>query len=60
MAATHLTIELNLEGAAFEEPGPEIARILGALAEAMRDFPRDYPVIVRDINGNAVGTVTTS
>ena len=64
MEAIELNIKINLENAAFEEPGPEIARILHKLADTLSDFNRerdshDYPMSLRDVNGNYVGTVTT-
>lgn len=64
MKAIELTIKINLENASFEEPGPEIARILKELAETLGDFNKerdshDYPMSLRDVNGNYVGTVTT-
>ena len=65
MEATELTIKLNLENAAFEEPGPEIARILTKLADTLADFSmerdsHDFPLSLRDINGNTIGLVTTA
>jgi hypothetical protein len=66
MEATTLTITLNLENAAFDEyPGAEISRILGQLARTLGDFNKDrdshvLPMYVNDVNGNAVGKVTTS
>ena len=64
MEATELTIRIELGNAAFEEPGPEIARILTKLAETLSDFSKerdshDYPLTLRDANGNYVGTVST-
>ncbi|MEE9149943.1 MAG: hypothetical protein V3U27_21405 [Candidatus Tectomicrobia bacterium] len=59
-----LTIALELDSAAFDpEPGPEVARILGYLADTFRDTlvvtPRGpEPLAVRDINGNTIGQVT--
>ena len=50
-----LTIEIENSGAAFDDPRPELARILRELAtklEAGRS-----PTAVRDINGNLCGEV---
>ena len=65
MEATELTIKINLENAAFEEPGPEIARILIGLGETLADFSKErdshaFPMFVCDSNGNTVATVTTA
>lgn len=66
MEATKLTIELNLENGAFDDyPGAEISRILTQLARTLGDFSKDrdshvLPMYINDVNGNAVGKVTTS
>lgn len=58
-----ITIEINCDNAAFEDDaGGEIARILNSIASEAQEFyhptnNRMCPV-VRDINGNKVGTVT--
>ena len=62
--ATELEITINLENAAFEEPGPELARILHQLADTLADFSRerdshDFPLNIRDVNGNTIGEVRT-
>ena len=53
------TIKIEMDNAAFEEPGPELARILRDLANAVETSeladPYDRNVKLRDINGNTVG-----
>lgn len=54
------TITINLEGAAFfdaddrHDPGPEVARILRALAKRV-DGDGETAGTLRDANGNHVG-----
>jgi len=61
-----LVIVLDADNAAFEDYGigPEVARILRWLAERMAtarnaDDIRYEPVVLKDINGNIVGTCKT-
>jgi hypothetical protein len=52
-----ITITIYTDNAAFEDAGEEIetARILRELAESIAKGNK--PAVVRDFNGNAVGTV---
>lgn len=53
-----ITINIENSGEAFDEPRPEIARILRELAARIEN---DHtPSVVRDINGNKCGTVSMS
>lgn len=49
-------IEVDMDNAAFEgeNAGLELARILGDLAEHLKDDVSN--VVLRDVNGNRVGT----
>lgn len=53
-----ITIDINNSGSAFDEPRPEIARILRELAE--RIDAGQTPNFVYDVNGNKCGTVWMS
>lgn len=53
---TKLTIEINLDNAAFEEGQYEIARILQQLADTAENGSL-RTTSLRDINGNKVGHV---
>jgi hypothetical protein len=55
MAEFHL--QMTCDNAAFEEPGPEIARILEKLARHVSSgfFDTDCGILM-DENGNAVGS----
>lgn len=44
-------------GAAFEKPREEISRILRELADRIENG--ENPQIIRDVNGNRCGLVTT-
>ena len=60
-----LTIVLELGNAAFDEPGPEIQRILTDLGASLAAFSKErddhrFPLLLRDYNGNTVGEVRTS
>ena len=59
MESNELTITIKTDNAAFEGDcyGPEIARILRDIAMQHEQglLDRDMPLIIRDINGNAVG-----
>lgn len=51
-------VEIHTDSAAFEEPGPEVARILRELAGRVESYTFDNPETVspvRDINGNYCG-----
>lgn len=50
-----LTIEIETDNAAFDDPRPELARILRELA-AKLEAGRS-PTTVRDVNGNLCGEV---
>ena len=50
-----ITIEINNSGAAFDEPGIEIARLLRKLADVFEGGGLPFTLI--DINGNKCGTV---
>lgn len=50
-----LTIEIENSGAAFDDPRPELARILRDLASKLENGRN--PTSVRDINGNLCGQV---
>lgn len=54
-----LTIEISTDNAAFEEAGAglEVGRILGKLADKLRDWPgaSEFSMSLRDTNGNTVG-----
>ena len=53
-----ITISIENTGEAFNEPRPEIARILRELAARIEN---DHtPSLVRDINGNKCGLVFMS
>ncbi|HWC37359.1 MAG TPA: hypothetical protein VG476_02465 [Acidimicrobiales bacterium] len=56
--ASEFSVRFDCDDDAFHpEPGPEIARILRVVADRMEageDASR--PVVIRDINGNVVGT----
>lgn len=56
LAASRLTITMNLENEAFKDQNAEIARILRELSKDFQ-FNRK-PTVVKDINGNNVGKVT--
>lgn len=47
-------IKIDIEGAAFDNPGPELARILADLADKCRHIVPVYWHL-HDINGNRVG-----
>ena len=47
-------ITINLDNAAFEEAGPEVARILRQLADDIENDNKTDRKL-RDINGNTVG-----
>lgn len=48
------SIKIDMDNAAFEEPGYELARILRELAQKCEDGWKSGPL--HDINGNRVGT----
>lgn len=50
-----LTITINMDNAAFDEPGPELSRILRDLANRYHDTACDDYHSITDINGNTVG-----
>lgn len=56
----NISITLSTDNAAFEEhEGAEIARILRDLARKYEGttYAEEYPVTVRDANGNTVGNI---
>lgn len=57
-----IIIRIKTDNAAFQDDeadrGNEVGRILHELADAY--ISQDIPVTLRDINGNAVGTVRDS
>ena len=57
MRSRQFSVEFTIENAAFEEPGPEIARILEVLANRVRAWSgaEDFRAPVMDYNGNKVG-----
>lgn len=49
-------VHIGTENAAFEGgPGPELARILRALADRVEDSPLGMTMRLHDANGNRVG-----
>ena len=55
-------LKIQMDNAAFEMPGAELARILRDLAKRIEyadSFENEYDstLIVRDINGNTVGAL---
>ncbi len=50
-----ITIDINMDNAAFEESGAEVARILRKLAERLYDPQVGEGGKLQDINGNTVG-----
>jgi hypothetical protein len=51
-------IDINCDNAAFEDdPTMEVARILRALADRLTHASPDEAYPLRDINGNAVGSL---
>lgn len=69
-----LTIDIEMDNAAFEHEdeagnpvegyanGTEVARILKELAEKVDDMPlaAGTKLVIRDINGNSVGSATVT
>lgn len=59
MATFTLTIDTGnaafFDNDAQPEPGPELARILHAIAERIADGPPDVFTTIYDVNGNDVG-----
>lgn len=53
-----LSIQIDTSNAAFAEPG-ELARIVASVARSLEDATQDTIMggVLRDINGNRVGTV---
>jgi hypothetical protein len=52
------TLTIETDGAAFDQPGEELSRILAAAAHYVRNvMPEDdgLTMTVRDVNGNSVG-----
>lgn len=55
-----LTVTINMDNAAFEPTnGIEVARILRYLAEICdnQNLPPTMALLIRDVNGNAVGAI---
>lgn len=53
-----LIINIDLKNAAFDDPGPEVARILEKYADTVRSSSStldDFDQAFKDINGNTVG-----
>lgn len=54
-----LTVEIATDNAAFDpEPGYELARILRDLADNLEQGSAPDTFVLRDVNGNKVGTAT--
>ena len=48
-------IEINLDNAAFQEGGQELARVLRNVAQDIEDYPTAEFIGIIDMNGNTVG-----
>jgi hypothetical protein len=58
---SELTLGMKLDNAAFEEePGYEVSRILRELADKIEQRGLEDGMILRDVNGNRVGTVAVT
>ena len=49
------TLKINTDNAAFEDAGPEVARILRDLARQIETEAGEASGRLRDLNGNTVG-----
>ena len=54
----YCTLKMEMENAAFEHNGHEVARIMRKLANDLEvyDILKSYKEVLFDINGNSVGT----
>jgi hypothetical protein len=51
-----LTVTIRADNAAFDEPGPELARILREIADTVEHRADIHGSHCYDVNGNHVGT----